>query len=771
MSAAAPPPPGPGAGAQGPPEVRPEDLFVVAEVGPRRVYENEPVVVRYRLFTRVDVSSYGVTQTAGNEGFWVEDVPQAQNPAVEQVVRDGVPYATTVLRQSVLFPTGPGPKTVEPLTVEARVRTRRRSLSLFDDFFDRSSLFGSVVPVVVASEPVDVEVLPLPAAGRPESFTGLVGRLRASASLDRSEVRTNEAVTLSLSVSGEGNLRALQAPDLDLGSEFEVFPPEISESIDRQGTTIGGTRTYEYVLIPRTPGPKTVPPIEMAYFDVEEERYVTSSTAPLALAVTGDAIVVAPGVRAGVETLREDIRFIQIAPPRLVAADGSLFDTAGFWTVTLLPLLALLSAAVVRWHRERLEGDVAYARGRRAGRVARRRLAEARSLISDDDVRGFYTEVERALRGFLADKLNVAEAGLMSQTAESALLGRGVAAEAVGEYLECLGACDRARFAPPGRPWRGTRRVPRPGGTGDGRRAGGAVVRVALVLAFLAGLAPGAAAPLQLEFYQEGNRLYQEGDFEGALSSYLRVVEAGFESGEVYYNIGNAYFKVGDLARAILYYERARRLRPGDEDVLANLDLARSLTVDEIEPLPTFWVLELWGWWVALLPRSLLDPAGGGGLRLDRRRGDRARRDEGEALGCLGRARGAGGRCGPGAPGPEPRGSGVRHRPARGGRGPRAPGERVERAGRGRGPHDLHRARRHQGPGGPPGRRVGRGGSGGRPGRVGPGRGDRGDLGSRDRIASRPRAAQSAGPGPLRPMLRPRGPARDVVFPAGAAGP
>ena len=115
-----------------------------------------------------------------------------------------------------------------------------------------------------------------------------------------------------------------------------------------------------------------------------------------------------------------------------------------------------------------------------------------------------------------------------------------------------------------------------------------------------------AASSAQVEFYQEGNRLYQEGDFEGALSSYLGVVEAGFESGEVYYNLGNAYFKVGDLARAILHYERARRLLPGDEDVRANLELARSLTADEIEPLPRFWVLDAWSWWVGLLPRSLL---------------------------------------------------------------------------------------------------------------------------------------------------------------------
>jgi tetratricopeptide (TPR) repeat protein len=110
----------------------------------------------------------------------------------------------------------------------------------------------------------------------------------------------------------------------------------------------------------------------------------------------------------------------------------------------------------------------------------------------------------------------------------------------------------------------------------------------------------------QVEFYQEGNRLYQDGDFEGALASYLRLVEAGFESGEVYYNIGNTYFKLGDIAQAILYYERARRLLPGDEDVQANLDLARSLTVDEIEPLPRFWLFSVVDWWVDLLPRTLL---------------------------------------------------------------------------------------------------------------------------------------------------------------------
>ncbi len=451
---AAPPPPLPRQGAvppaEEPSEQAPEDLFVVAEVSKRRVYENEPVVVQYRLFTRVNVSSYSVTQTGGNEGFWVEDVPQTQNAQVEQVVRDGVQYATAVLRHSVLFPTGPGTKTVEPMSVEARVRVQRRSRDPFQDFFNRSSLFGTDVPTLVTSEPVDIEVLPLPAEGRPESFTGLVGRLDVTASLDRTDMETNEAVTLSVRVTGEGNLRGLAAPTIGFSGDFEVFPPEISESIDRSGTRISGTRTYEYVLIPRTPGEKTVPAIEMSYFDTGSGRYSTTETEPLSLAVTGDAVVIAPGVRTGVETLREDIRFIRIAPPRFAVADESIFDSPGFWIVTLLPLVAMLGTLGLRWHQDRLEGDVAFARGRRAGRVARKRLAQAQSLTSGGDVRGFYAEVERALRGFLADKLNVAEAGFMSDRAESELQKRGVSAEAVREYMECLEVCDRARFAPPG---------------------------------------------------------------------------------------------------------------------------------------------------------------------------------------------------------------------------------------------------------------------------------------------------------------------------------
>ena len=426
-----------------------EDLFIVAEVSKTRVYENEPIEVSYRLFTRVNVSSYSLFDLAENEGFWVEEVPGPRNSPVEQRVLDGQPYTTAVLRRVVLFPAGPGTKTIEPMSVEASVRIRRQTRRLLDDFFSGNSFFPSQEPTVITSAPVEVEVLPLPVPGRPRSFTGLVGRLNVSASIDRSSVETNDAVTLELIVEGEGNLQGLAAPIIDFPADFEVFPPEVTESIDRSDSRIRGSKTYEYVLIPRSPGPKTIPPVEMSYFDAESALYATSASQPLRLDVTGDPVIGAPIGRAGVETLREDIRFIQIGPPNLGALGGTLADAPGFWIVALMPLVALLGALGLRKHWDRLEGDVAYARGRRAGRVAKKRLGRARAMISEGDARAFYAEVERALRGFLADKLNVAEAGFMSQVAEPELSRRGVPVVATRNYFACLGECDRARFAPP----------------------------------------------------------------------------------------------------------------------------------------------------------------------------------------------------------------------------------------------------------------------------------------------------------------------------------
>ena len=426
-------------------------LFVTATLSDEQVYVNQPVVVEYRIFTRVDIQGLEIVRQPGTAGFWVEELPTPQ--LSEEVVRDGVRYTGGVFRRIALFPTSAGPKRFEPLVLEAQVRVQRRSpfgRDPFDDFFG-DSLFGRRVPVSVASNPLDVEVLPAP-PGAPASYSGFVGSLAVSAGVDRTEAETNDALTLRLDVGGTGNIRTLPEPTLNLPPAFEVYPPEMSEEVGPAADGVRGSRVYEYVIVPREPGQVTIPPVELAYFDPEREAYAVAASDPITVDVTGDpsAAPVLPGgrARAGVDLQRADIRFIRIAAPAFRARDGSLFRSAGFWTVAVLPLVALAGAVALRRHRDRLAGDVAWARSRRASKVARRRLARAESLCSPDRHREFHAEVGRAMQGFRGDKLTVAEAGLIHDEIRAALDARGVETAVADACLDCLERCDRERFAP-----------------------------------------------------------------------------------------------------------------------------------------------------------------------------------------------------------------------------------------------------------------------------------------------------------------------------------
>lgn len=428
----------------------PDDLFITAEPSKRSVFVGEPLILEYRIWTLVDVASFGMTRIPEPEGFWVEDVTQPGQPRVEQRSRGGVDYTTAVIRRIALVPTGTGERPIEPIGVEAQVRVRSGTLDPFEDFFGRASPFASrTVSTTVLANPVTIDVQPLP-SGAPQPFTGIVGTLEVSADLDRDSVASNDAVTLTVRVDGTGNIPAVPAPELELDGDFEVFPPEVSESFRISGDGLSGSKTFEFVLIPRAPGSRSIPAIRFPYYDDAIGEYRVAATDPLALAVSGTALE-SPGSlgRGGVAQLREDIRFIRLGPLELRRVGGSLFESMGFWLFLLVPLVAVGGATMVRRHRDRLEGDQAYARGRRAGRVARKRLAQAREVLKSDDVRAFYAEASRALRGLVADRMNLAEAGLQTAELDRALAKTGIADELRRELVDCLEECDRQRFAPP----------------------------------------------------------------------------------------------------------------------------------------------------------------------------------------------------------------------------------------------------------------------------------------------------------------------------------
>ena len=437
-------------------DIGPQDLFVEASVSTRAPWVNEAVLVEYRLFTRVDVESYGLTRAPGTAGFWVEEIPAARAPRVEQVLRGGVQYATTVVRRAALFPTGAGPRTIEPLALEAQVRVR--SGRFFSDPFGfgdpfGGGLFGRSVPVPVESEALEIEVRPLPIAGRPDAFTGLVGSLDVTASLDAAEAATNEALTFRLSVRGAGNLRSLADPEVAFPPGFDVYPPEVSDELDTGARGASGVRRYEYVLVPRAPGSHTIPAVELAYFDGDGGRYAVAASDPVTVEVTGDVVAGDPVLigagRTRLEGARQDIRFIRVATSGFVPIDRQLLRSSVFWTTVLVPLFGLAGALALRRHRERLEGNVAYARRRRASRLARSRLAHARGVRAPERRQAFVAGISQALLGFLGDSLNVAEAALVRDDMRRELASRGVAGDVVERYLDCLDRCDQQRFAPP----------------------------------------------------------------------------------------------------------------------------------------------------------------------------------------------------------------------------------------------------------------------------------------------------------------------------------
>lgn len=458
--AAAPPPvsrPEPRAAPAGS-RVGPEDVFITAEASRDRVLQNEPVIIEYRIYARVNVTSFSVTEMPATPGFWVEVFDLPPQPEAEPITLNGQRYVTALIRKVALFPTSPGTRTIEPMEIEVRVRTeRQRPRNLFDDLFsgslDRASIFGAEVRAAAKSQTIEIEVLPLPDAGRPPGFSGLVGSLSVTTSLDRDSVAANEAVTMRVDVSGSGNLRAIARPELDLPPTVEAFPPEATDRLNTTDRGVTGTRSYEYVLIPRAPGELTIPGIDVTYYDPAEEAYRTASSAPLKLTVSGRANGVAlPGIRSrgAVESLRTDVRFIEIDTPAFERIGASPFSSALFWLVLLTPIGAVGGAVGLRRRRDRLSGDVALARARGAGRVARKRLARARDRVAGTDTRAFYAETGQAIEGFVADRLNVAAAGMIRDEIRPALEGRGATEESIREYLACLDLCDRQRFSPAG---------------------------------------------------------------------------------------------------------------------------------------------------------------------------------------------------------------------------------------------------------------------------------------------------------------------------------
>ena len=445
-----------GQGRPGSPASIADNLFLRVRSDRRRAYVGQQVTLDYDLCYRFKLHNVGFKQLPSFAGFWVEELFAAQTLESRRETIRGVQFNVAPLRRIALFPTSAGVQQVDAMVLSCEIPQQRRKRSVFDTFGLLDGFGLSSRNVSVRSEAVEIEVLPLPRNERPPDFSGAVGRFALQVEALPNAVPVGDPVTLKVEVRGQGNINALKLEAMKTLDGFEVYEPRVDTRERVEGGVYGGSRIFEYILIPERGGQLQIPSMRFVYFDPHSASYEVARSTPVPISSQGsDATQVSRGYGLSRQTIQEvgrDIRHIKPDLDRLEEVEF-LYQKASFWILPALLPLAFVGLVIHQRHQQRLEGDVAYARRRRAKGEADKRLHRARRLIEEDRGGEFYAEVQLALRSFLADHLNLAAAGLTQEVWEASLGTKGVEETEIKAVSEFLAHCDFARFAPtaPGR--------------------------------------------------------------------------------------------------------------------------------------------------------------------------------------------------------------------------------------------------------------------------------------------------------------------------------
>ncbi len=582
-----------------------QDIFMRLTLSRSSVVVGEPVTATLKIYQRANLVGFENARFPAFKGFWSQEVDTPSNIEFQREQLNGTMYDSAVLRKWVLIPQKAGDQTIEPAEIVCLVNVQRRRSgtgSIFDDFFGSDY---TTVRQRVSTKPATLHVSALP-AGAPASFGGGVGEFSIQARLSKDSLKTHDAASLVITLSGKGNIALLEAPKVSFPPDFEVYDVKTSVNTDKSGTS--GSKTFEYPFIPRSAGEFTLGPVEYGYYDVAKRRYAVATAAALPIKVarsasattsvpeSGSTLVVD---RKGVKNLGEDIRFIR-TKTALGTDKGFFVYSRAWWGTVLLLLLAGLGFWLGFRKAAARRADVVGTRGRKATRQALKRLAQARDFLQKNLYTAFYEELHRSLLGFVGDKLAMDMADLTKENIEAALVSRGVPETVATDFTALLDACEEARYAPDAGHEAMNEHYEKAVATitaidasmkKTSSHSSGAAMLAVLLLTLPAGLeAQSLSYPDSL--FQAGVEAYTQGDFDQALKDWKDVEATGLMSKELYYNLGNAYFKSGEIAPAILWYERALRLDPSDADVRYNLDFARALTQDKIEEVPEIFFVQ-----------------------------------------------------------------------------------------------------------------------------------------------------------------------------------
>lgn len=433
-----------------------KNVFIAAEANKSRALLGEQITVTYKLYTKLNIASPQITKLPQYQGFWAEEMDPTRTISFDVGMYKGERFRVATIKQVALFPTKTGSLSVTPfeLNIPVIVKKKKTGNDVFDEFFN-DSFFGrtETVNYLAKSNTLKVEVEPLPNSNVPSSFNGAVGNFNFKAEIDKKKVFTNESVTLRLTVSGTGNIKLLNLPEPQLPAGFEKYEPKTYDNVNK-GAVVSGQKIAEYLIVPRTPGEKEIPPIEFSYFNPASKKYVTLSSQPFKLSVEKGVGQYEPSAssfsKEDVKLLNEDIRYIKTSDFELEPKQDNSLIKSWFWATLILPLIALLTLVGFRKKQDKLYGNVQLLKYQKAEKAAKQRLKIAKRALDENKLTEFYSELSLALYGYLEDKLGIQKSEFTLDMAVDKLTQRKVDDGLINKMKTIAEKCEFVRFAPQG---------------------------------------------------------------------------------------------------------------------------------------------------------------------------------------------------------------------------------------------------------------------------------------------------------------------------------
>ena len=590
---------GGGGGYDGEPQMRPSgshisgsDLFIKVSANKQRVHEQEPILLTYKVYTLVQLTRLD-GKMPDLKGFHTQEVQLPQQKSFKVETYNGRPYRTVTWSQYVMFPQMTGKLEIPSITFDGTVVMQNRDIDPFEAFFNGGSGYVEMKKKIKAPG-ITIQVDPLP--NRPADFSGGVGKFNISAQLTPASIKTNDAVTLRVIVSGVGNLKLIKEPVVVFPKDFDRYDAKVTDKTKLTANGVEGSMIYDFIAVPRNAGKYEIPPVKFVYYDTSTNKYATIES-------KGFSLNVAQGAKGGgvsdftgqdVDLLNKDIRHIKTTPEELHGVNEFFFGSTSYWVTLALLAIAFISLFVIFRQRAIDNANIGKMRGKKANKVATKRLRVANKLMTAGRSSEFYDEVLRALWGYVGDKLNMPVESLSRDNISQRLSEREVSEANVNLFISALDECEFERYAPGDAKGNMNKTfnaamtaIENIEDTMKKRKkvktAGLGLLLLVISIAIpSAAQAQKSAAPMHVTKAM-GDSAYVRQQYQQAIADYEALLKKGV-SADVYYNLGNAYYRTDNITRAVINYERALLLSPGDPDIRVNLQLARSKTIDKIIP-------------------------------------------------------------------------------------------------------------------------------------------------------------------------------------------